>query len=66
MKIEFSSITLHVRVALKSQYKIVVAAKPFPANQNVKYVCYYCAQILHTFAGNVYEDSKEISPFPLV
>ena len=31
------SITLHVTVALKSQYLFVIGAKPFPDNQHVKY-----------------------------
>ena len=41
-KLHFSSITLHMRVALKSQYLFVVDAKPFQANQNVKYEYYHC------------------------
>ena len=35
--------TLHVRVALNSQNLLVVGNKPFPANQNTKYVCFNCA-----------------------
>ena len=35
------SITLHMRVALKLLYLFVVGAKPFPANQNVKYECFH-------------------------
>ena len=34
-KLHFMYITLHMRVALKSQYLFVAGAKPFPANQNV-------------------------------
>ena len=32
----FTSITLHVRVVLKSQYMFLIRAKPSPATQNVK------------------------------
>ena len=43
-----SSTTLHVTVALNSQYMFVVGAKPFPANQTVKYECFHCDfQIVH-------------------
>ena len=42
-KFQFSSITLHVRVALKESV-------PFQANQNVKYKCFDLAlQIFHNF-----------------
>ena len=38
------------------QYLFVIGAKPFPANQNVKYECLHCAfQIYHIFAGSVYQ-----------
>ena len=50
----FSSKTLHVIIALKSEYLFVVWVKPFRANQNVKYECFHCAfQIFHIFAGDV-------------
>ena len=53
--IVFSPITLHAKVALNSKYLFVIGAKPFPANQNVKYEHFSCTfQILHIFAGNVY------------
>ena len=32
-----------MRKALKWQYLVVVGAKPFPANQNVKYECFHWA-----------------------
>ena len=47
-KLQFSSRTLHVRVALESQYLFVVVARPIPANQNVKNF-----QIFHISAGSV-------------
>ena len=37
-----SSLSLHVRDVLKSQYLFVVSVKPFPANQNVKFECFHC------------------------
>ena len=47
-KLHFSSITLHVKVALKSHILILVSAKPFPAHQKVKYECFHCTfQIVH-------------------
>ena len=54
-KVHFMHITLRMRVSLKSQCLIVDGAKPFPANQNVKYKCYHCdLQIFHIFAGSIY------------
>ena len=53
-KLQFSSITLHAKVALKSQYLFVFGAKPSPANQNIK--CdspHYAIQIFHIFTGSV-------------
>ena len=35
---------------LKSEYLFVIGAKPFPANQNVKYECFhYAFNIFHIF-----------------
>ena len=39
----FSPLTLCMRNVLKWQYLVVVGAKPFPANQNVKYECFHWA-----------------------
>ena len=48
--------TLHMNVALKSQYLFVVSARPFPTNQNVKYGYFCCAfQLFHIFAGSVHK-----------
>ena len=41
--VNFSSITLHARVALKLQYMFVIRARPFPANHNVQYNCFHCS-----------------------
>ena len=38
----FTSITLHVRVALKWQYMFLIRAKPSPATQNVKDEFFHC------------------------
>ena len=47
-KLHFSSITLHVRVAVRPQYLLVVAAKPSPTIQDIKYERFRCAfQIFH-------------------
>ena len=49
----FSFITLQVKVVLMSQYLFVFGAKPFPVNQNVKYVCLHSAfQNHHSFADS--------------
>ena len=57
-KLHFASLTLHVTVALKWQYLFAVGAKPFPANQNVKYECFHGAfQIFINFSGSVQEYS---------
>ena len=54
-KLYFSSIKLHIRVALMSQYLFVIGKKPFAVNQNVKYECSHCAlQKFYIFAGSVY------------
>ena len=42
-KLYFSLLALCMRNALKWQYLVVVGAKPFPANQNVKYGCFHWA-----------------------
>ena len=64
MQIIFSSITLHVRVALKSQYLFVVGAKPFPANRNVKHERFHCAfKIFHIVAGSDAPDLLWIATF---
>ena len=42
-------------VALKSQYLFVVAVKPFPVNQSIKYESFLCAfQIFFIFVPIVY------------
>ena len=42
-----------MRVALLSQYLFVFSAKPFPANQNVRYERLHCAfQIFHIFCSS--------------
>ena len=49
-KLHISSITLHVRVELKSQYVFLVGAKPFPVSyQNVKYEYCHCALQIFRF-----------------
>ena len=53
-KLQFSSIILHVRNALKSQYLFVVSAKLFPASQSARYQCLRCAfQIFHICTSSV-------------
>ena len=42
-KLHFSSITLHVKAAWKSQYLFVVGAKSFPANWDIQCECFRCA-----------------------
>ena len=41
--IAFLSITVHMRLALMSQYLFVVGTEPFPTDRNVKYDCFHCA-----------------------
>ena len=60
----FSAMALYIRVALKSQY-LLVGAKPFPANENVKYECFYCAlkySIFLPVARVLYSNRMKIWP----
>ena len=60
-KLQFWSITLHMRVAIESQYLIVAGTMPFSANQNVKYDCFHCPfQIFHIFLLEVYSTASII------
>ena len=52
----FSPLTLCMRNVFKWQYLVVVGAKPFPANQNVKYECFHWASKYSILlAGGVYQ-----------
>ena len=54
-KLYFSLLTLCMSNALKWQYLVVVGAKPFPANQNVKYESFHWAsKYSKLLAGSVY------------
>ena len=54
-KLYFSLITLCMWNALKWQYLVVVGAKPFPANQNIKYECFHWAsKYSKLLAGSVF------------
>ena len=54
-KLYISPLTICMRNALKWQYLVVVRAKPFPANQNVKYECFrWASKYSILLAGSVF------------
>ena len=61
LEVVFSSITRHMGVVLKSHCLFMVDAKPFLANENVKYECFLCAfQIWPmVYIHDVYADPKQ-------